>query len=93
MQVIQEPVDEERQLVVVLNYRPSNTKPQSIVDNSLNVKHDLCLEGSAQEIKQEGEGYDCKKSFQANGNTAMFKERRGNGRKGNALLGFWDKCL
>ncbi|POM74040.1 Polyprotein [Phytophthora palmivora] len=84
-QTLGEPVDEARQLVVLLSSLPSEYELiASIVENS----NDITLTEFKEKLLKEHERLlkkeTTEKAFRANGNAGRFKGGRGNGRKGNS---------
>ncbi|OWZ20060.1 polyprotein [Phytophthora megakarya] len=84
LQTLGEPVDEARQMVVLLNSLPSEYELiASIVENT----KDITLIDFKEKLLKENERLQKKetteKAFRVNGNPGRFQGGRGNGRKGN----------
>ncbi|OWZ19016.1 hypothetical protein PHMEG_0006804 [Phytophthora megakarya] len=84
LQTLGEPVDEARQMVVLLGSLPSEYELiASIVENT----KDITLIEFKEKLMKEHERLQKKetteKAFRVNGNPGRFKAGRGNGRKGN----------
>ncbi|OWY99171.1 Integrase, catalytic core protein, partial [Phytophthora megakarya] len=97
LQTLGEPVDETRQMVVLLSSLPSEYELiASIVENTkdttlIEFKEKLLKEHDRLQKKETTE-----KAFRVKGNPGRFKEGRGNGRKGNRQIrsgGFKGKCF